>query len=219
MTWYYNYISFQKIKLSNSLLYFWSPVQYVCFTNGLPCKKIKSLIKKLWLTFNNAIFIQLHVKRCTVFTFAVTISAHKTSTQLSCEYFIGNIIQSCHQQLELRWAIPWTEYNEELSFQEKFIFDKRKLHKKWKIDQRSFLKEKRNFVTVIKRFKKTLCISILKWFLGQLNFLLQWHNFTCKHQKLSKLHSRVLETIHLQLLDIQVLIVQTKLFCRRFGLT
>ena len=40
-------------------------------------------------------------------------------------------------------------------------------------------------------------ISILKCFLCQLNCLLQWYNFSCKHQKLSKLHSRFLETIPL----------------------
>ena len=64
----------------------------VCFffTYDLPCKKMNSLFKKLLLTFNNAVFIELHVKRCTVFTIALKISVDKTFTQLSCEYLIGN---------------------------------------------------------------------------------------------------------------------------------
>ena len=40
-------------------------------------------------------------------------------------------------------------------------------------------------------------ISILKCFLCQLICLLQWYNFSCKHQKLSKLYSRFLETFPL----------------------
>ena len=52
---------------------------------------------------------------------------------------------------------------------------------------------------------------ILKCLLKQLNCLHLWYNFSCKHQKLSKFHSRFLETIHLHLFDIQVLILQTKL--------
>ena len=51
-------------------------------------------------------------------------------------------------------------------------------------------------------------------FPSQLNCLLLWYNFSCKHQKLSSLHSGFLETIHLHLFDIQVLILQTKRFCR-----
>ena len=64
----------------------------VCFffTYDLPCKKMNSLFKKLLLTFNNAVFIELHVKRCTVFTIALKISVDKTFRQLSCEYSIGN---------------------------------------------------------------------------------------------------------------------------------
>ena len=45
-------------------------------------------------------------------------------------------------------------------------------------------------------------ILILKWFLGQLNCLLQWCYFSCTRQKLLKLHFRFLETIHLHLFDI-----------------
>ena len=37
------------------------------------------------------------------------------------------------------------------------------------------------------------CTSILKCLLSQLNFLLLWYNFSYKHQKLSKLHSRLLK--------------------------
>ena len=83
-------ISQQKIRLSNLWLFFRGPVQYVFFTYDLPCKKMNSFFKKLLPTFNNAVFIELHVKRCTVFTIALKISVDKTFRQLSCEYSIGN---------------------------------------------------------------------------------------------------------------------------------
>ena len=60
--------------------------------------------------------------------------------------------------------------------------------------------------TIINNIKKMPRISILKCLLSQLNCLLQR-----KHQKLSKLYSRFLETIHLHLFDIRVSIFQTKL--------
>ena len=62
-------------------------------------------------------------------------------------------------------------------------------------------------------------IWVLKCFLSHLNCLLLWNNCSCKHQKLLTFHSRFLETIPLHSFNIQVLILQTKLFCRRFGFT
>ena len=62
-------------------------------------------------------------------------------------------------------------------------------------------------------------IWVLKCFLSHLNCLLLWNNCSCKHQKLLTFHSRFVETIPLHSFNIQVLILQTKLFCRRFGFT
>ena len=63
---------------------------------------------------------------------------------------------------------------------------------------KQFFKENRKFCEPkLKTLKKMPRISILKCFLCQLNCLLQWYNFYCKYQKLSKLHSRFLETIPL----------------------
>ena len=64
-------------------------IDEVCFLNNFNLLAEQHAFPLYFLVSNK-------ILSCTVFTIALKISVHKTSTQLSCENFIGNIIQSCH---------------------------------------------------------------------------------------------------------------------------